>query len=346
MRIRMRKRAFTLVELLVVITIIGMLMALLLPAVQAAREAGRRATCMNNQKNISLALMTYEGSRKAFPGLLNTVKKDPNATPASDNSLNASWVVALFPYIERNDLWEVWSNGDTAKVPTLDLLSCPSSTSDTGDAIGLTTYRVNAGRQGSVIGALYGSATANEDVMANGVFDMQAKGATIKIAGPKVSIDYISSKDGTPNTLLLSERANYDESNTATIRGWATAVLTNDFDSSYFDVVENELGFYVRAAAWPSDSNGSFPYMNAQSQGSSNFGEKGILYSGHPGVVVASFCDGHQTTLSRDIDSTVFLHLITPDGKKAYNEATKTGRDWAFFNNSELYNTVLDENEF
>ena len=100
MRIRMRKRAFTLVELLVVITIIGMLMALLLPAVQAAREAGRRATCMNNQKNISLALMTYEGSRKAFPGLLNTVKKDPNATPASDNSAAKS-IIGIYGLISN-----------------------------------------------------------------------------------------------------------------------------------------------------------------------------------------------------------------------------------------------------
>ena len=64
MRNLMRKRAFTLVELLVVITIIGMLMALLLPAVQAARESGRRAQCLNNQKNVSLALMTYEGAKK------------------------------------------------------------------------------------------------------------------------------------------------------------------------------------------------------------------------------------------------------------------------------------------
>ena len=67
--------AFTLVELLVVITIIGMLMALLMPAISAAREQARRTQCMNNQKQLGIAMLAYEGSHKSFPGWRNTVDR-------------------------------------------------------------------------------------------------------------------------------------------------------------------------------------------------------------------------------------------------------------------------------
>jgi len=92
-------RAFTLVELLVVIAIIGILIALLLPAVQAAREAARRMQCSNNVKQMSLALHTFHDARKEFPSGMSQ--------KAINNQYNASLFQALMPYMEQMALGEL-----------------------------------------------------------------------------------------------------------------------------------------------------------------------------------------------------------------------------------------------
>src|SRR5262245_58508738 len=84
-KVTVRKRpAFTLVELLVVIAIIGMLVSLLLPAVNAAREAGRRTTCQNNMRNVALALVQYDANKQSLPGLATykiSLKDTPTVPP-------------------------------------------------------------------------------------------------------------------------------------------------------------------------------------------------------------------------------------------------------------------------
>ncbi|HTN75701.1 MAG TPA: DUF1559 domain-containing protein, partial [Pirellulaceae bacterium] len=91
-----RSRAFTLVELLVVIAIIGVLVALLLPAVQAAREAARRMQCTNNLKQIGLAILNYENTHKSLPpgGLMQK------------SGFGHSWWVRILPYVEQNAVYE------------------------------------------------------------------------------------------------------------------------------------------------------------------------------------------------------------------------------------------------
>jgi prepilin-type N-terminal cleavage/methylation domain-containing protein len=95
--IRGRRRAFTLVELLVVIAIIGVLVALLLPAVQAAREAARRSQCSNNLKQVGIAFHNFHDVRNAFPPL----------RIAGAEGWASCWVLVL-PYMEQNSVYDAW----------------------------------------------------------------------------------------------------------------------------------------------------------------------------------------------------------------------------------------------
>ncbi len=117
---------FTLVELLVVIAIIGILVALLLPAIQAAREAARRTQCINNLKQYGIALQNYHSTNEAFPpGAL--MKKSPTDVYANANA-------SLLPYFEESALHnlydpnEQWENQPPGPDATpIAIFKCPSS---------------------------------------------------------------------------------------------------------------------------------------------------------------------------------------------------------------------------
>jgi prepilin-type N-terminal cleavage/methylation domain-containing protein len=97
-----RRRAFTLIELLVVIAIIGVLMSLLLPAVQKVREAANRAKCQNNLKQIGLAVHGYHGTCEQFP--LGS-KNGPAGILASPG---ITYMIALYPYMEQDNTYKRW----------------------------------------------------------------------------------------------------------------------------------------------------------------------------------------------------------------------------------------------
>lgn len=103
---KFRVRGFTLVELLVVIAIIGILIALLLPAVQAAREAARRTQCVNNMKQIGLALHNYHDTAKVFPPGGLWAFDVPWKNPPSPNPGRGGVLVMLLPYVEQGPLYD------------------------------------------------------------------------------------------------------------------------------------------------------------------------------------------------------------------------------------------------
>ncbi|MEN0109274.1 MAG: DUF1559 domain-containing protein [Planctomycetota bacterium] len=107
------RRAFTLVELLVVVAIIGVLVALLLPAVQAAREAARRGRCTNQLRNVALACLNFESARGVLP------PASVNAPVEFDNSIG--WQVLILPYLEEGALTASISSADAEDAETLDL---------------------------------------------------------------------------------------------------------------------------------------------------------------------------------------------------------------------------------
>jgi prepilin-type N-terminal cleavage/methylation domain-containing protein len=191
-----RSAGFTLVELLVVIAIIGVLVALLLPAVQAAREAARRSSCQNNMKQMGLALLNYESSKRTLPaGQL--AKFDPaNFTPYF------SVQTQLLPYYEAENLKKLFNFKDyvysgqniAAGIAAPQLRICPSERAPGGlEEMGWTNYHANAGSWVHI---------AKEW---DGVFGAVVEESSIT-ALPALPLSRII--DGTSNTAAMAEMVN------------------------------------------------------------------------------------------------------------------------------------------
>jgi prepilin-type N-terminal cleavage/methylation domain-containing protein/prepilin-type processing-associated H-X9-DG protein len=202
---RNRRVGFTLIELLVVIAIIAILIGLLLPAVQKVREAAARTQCMNNLKQLGLALHNYHDANQKFP----------SGIAPSNRCCFGTWVVPTLPYMEQDNLYKLYVDYSTgpntySAVPNrpvtttrLKVMSCPSDNQNTfatgGVNITLHNYVVNMGNTGIIRDPATAFVVVTNTYGSSGV---TYGGAPFKVSQP-MTIQGIS--DGSSNTLMVSE---------------------------------------------------------------------------------------------------------------------------------------------
>jgi len=284
-----RRLAFTLVELLVVITIIGMLVALLLPAVQNARERGRQMQCLNNLKQLALATVNHESSKGQFPGLTQFVKRGNTeyatldydtvsrkfkaispttatsnpATPAQLQQIASfTWAAMLLPRLENSDVWDqiVSPPRDTSGNALAVLLSpigvfvCPSDRDVTTqpDLPGLT-YSANSGgwdpHTNGSKSLLNVTATVG-DTADNGIFHDVAGYDRIGAKAPKVRLSNIN--DGAGTTLMYAENIHKTYDSTSSTGAPAFGWMVADTANTGY--CEQQLGF-----VWVVPASGTTP---------------------------------------------------------------------------------------
>ncbi|EAQ82834.1 DUF1559 domain-containing protein [Blastopirellula marina] len=216
-----RRTAFTLVELLVVIAIIGVLIALLLPAVQQAREAARRMSCSNNLKQLGLALHNYHDTHRSFP----------YGSRGASNPV--SWHVAILPFIEQGNLFDQmdmtvnFESGVNApfRSTRMDAFLCPSGAQDKADdnsAHYTTHYYGVMGPTGT--NATTSSAYQENTSGAHGGFSKEGIWSHDEVRKMRDMLD------GTSNTFAFGEISWTERNGKATrYRPWSRGGRTNEF---------------------------------------------------------------------------------------------------------------------
>ena len=328
-----RQLGFTLVELLVVIAIIGVLVALLLPAVQAAREAARRTACLNNVKNLSLGSLNHEASKKQLPPGRKFDQWD-----------TYTWTQAILPNIEQQAVYQLYWTYPDAKFSTaqpgsngpigddarlrqarhsqIPLYYCPSDNTPTANEMDTLPYGFWRGTYRGCVGAgdSYGDRVKGVDGLipryawkgAFGVVD--SLGVAAKQLSPGVRLKEIT--DGTSNTLAFSEGL------VPTIPGWGGAIGETIYGNmggalfSAYTTPNSTLDDEIYGLC--PDEHGDTQYLapclplsSGAPGGQGAARSFAAARSVHPGGVNVSMVDGSIKFVNDDIDVAVWRAIGT-----------------------------------
>ena len=354
--LRRSRGAFTLIELLVVIAIIAILIALLVPAVQKVREAAARTQCINNLKQIGLALHNHHDSLKAFPSggtvyleedlLTATPSALGSTTPASYQSQAWGWAFQILPFLEQANPWTIGvSNGTLTRATIVPVFTCPSRRGNMvyqgwfhGDYAANGGSNMTAdGKQGkgqsdtSPNGVIVLNVAADDYVnaynKANGTGAFQKANPPLPILATMQNVVRMASiTDGTSNTLFVGEKfispKYYQPGNTGSSYPFQWGDLNGYTAGVGWD--------QVRYGYWqPMQDNNNMRYdacfVDAATGKCTGMPNTVDFFGGpHPGGTPAVMCDGSVRMISYSISQVMMQNLT--------NKADNNVIDWSQIN--------------
>jgi len=308
----LRRKGFTLIELLVVIAIIAILVALLLPAVQAVREAARRSQCQDHLHNIAIGMHNYEGAHKRFPPGYVDLRGAKPTSLAADDEPHWAWSALILPFTEQKPLYDTMGVGSrNLPVDALDadgtifqnsigLFLCPSSSQPIYHSTSTSPGYCVDNRADVNIGIAVTNYVANNNTnsvrlnpASNGKNGSTgAVGAFYRDSGLQFR-DFV---DGSSNTLLIGERAYKIQGNLAHA---GTLFVVRDNTGAGPPAADNApqwnqgIMTITGSVVFPINQN---PGTNAQCQPCQAYS------SSHPGGAHFAMGDGKVTFLSENID--------------------------------------------
>jgi len=311
------RQALTLVELLVVISIIGLLIALLLPAVQAAREAARRSQCQNNLRQVTLSLLSYESAFRRLPS-------GGTFTGKTRGSYGHSWWAYVFPYIELDQLFRQldlkgsttdnqntgWTggampnlrNGQLLSEQQFDFMFCPSSNLERSVTIYPHAFQIALPQYVGIAGSAEHASAREVPILPTGQGKISFGGALP--VDTRLRLARII--DGTSNTMLLGEQSDwcYDAAgalitcSSDCLHGFIMGPRRNGFSRS----------FNLTTLAHPINEK------NIEAYGvQGNCGPNRAVQSSHPGGAHVALLDGSIQFLSDETDLATLMALADRD---------------------------------